>query len=50
MDSISGFLGSFQSGGALSSRRALTVERSVMSGCVLISKQIGGGAKWVELS
>ena len=33
MDSISGFLGSFQSGGALSGRRALTVERSVMSGC-----------------
>ena len=33
MDSIYGFLGSFQSGGALSGRRAPTVERSVMSGC-----------------
>ena len=31
--SISGFLGSFQSGGALSGQRALTIECSVMSGC-----------------
>ena len=31
-DSISGFLGSFQSGGAFSGRRALTIERSVTSG------------------
>ena len=32
-DSISGFLGSFQSAGVFSGRRALTIERSVMSGC-----------------
>ena len=32
-DSISGFLDSFQSGGALSDWRALTIERSAMSGC-----------------
>ena len=32
-DSISGFLGSFQSGGAFFGRRALTIERSVMSEC-----------------
>ena len=31
--SISGFLDSFQSGGAFSGQRALTIERSVMSGC-----------------
>ena len=31
--SISGFLGSFQSGGAFLGRKALTIERSVMSGC-----------------
>ena len=31
--SISGFLGSFQSGGAFLGWRALTIERSVMSGC-----------------
>ena len=32
-DSISGFLGSFQSGGAFSGRRALTIVCSVISGC-----------------
>ena len=32
-DSISGFLGRFQSGGVFSGRRALTIERSVMIGC-----------------
>ena len=32
-DSISGFLGSFQSGGAFSGWRALTIECLVMSGC-----------------
>ena len=32
-NSISGFIGSFQSGGALSGQRALTIECSVMSGC-----------------
>ena len=31
--SISEIFGSFQSGGALSGRRALTIERSLMSGC-----------------
>ena len=31
--SISGFLGSFQSGAAFLGRKALTIERSVMSGC-----------------
>ena len=31
--SISGFLGSFQSGGAFFGLRALTIERLVMSGC-----------------
>ena len=31
--SISGFLGSFQSGGAFLGQRALTIECSVMSGC-----------------
>ena len=31
--SISGFLGSFQSGGAFLECRALTIECSVMSGC-----------------
>ena len=31
--SISGILGSFQSGGAFLGRRALTIERSVMNGC-----------------
>ena len=31
--SISGFLGSFQSGGAFLGRKALTIECSVMSGC-----------------
>ena len=31
--SISGFVGSFQSGGTFSGRRALTIECSVMSGC-----------------
>ena len=31
--SISDILGSFQSGGALSGQRALTIERSLMSGC-----------------
>ena len=30
--SISGFVGSFQSGGVFSGQRALTIERSVMSG------------------
>ena len=34
-DSISGLLGSFLSGGAISGRRVLTIERSVMSGCGL---------------
>ena len=33
-DSISGNLGSVQSGGAFSGRRALTIERLLMSGCV----------------
>ena len=32
-DSISGFLGNFQSGGVFSGRRALTIERWVMSEC-----------------
>ena len=31
--SFSDILGSFQSGGPLSGRRALTIERSLMSGC-----------------
>ena len=31
--SISGLLGSFLSGGAISGRTVLTIERSVMSGC-----------------
>ena len=31
--SICDILGSFQSGGALSGRRALTIERSLMCGC-----------------
>ena len=31
--SISGFLGSFQSGGPFLGRKALTIERSVMSWC-----------------
>ena len=31
--SLSGCLGSFQSGGAFLGRRALTIERLVMSGC-----------------
>ena len=31
--SISGFLGSFQSGGAFLGRKAQTIDRSVMSGC-----------------
>ena len=31
--SISDILGSFQSGGALSGRKALTIERLLMSGC-----------------
>ena len=30
---ISDILGSFQSGGALSGQRAITIERSLMSGC-----------------
>ena len=34
-DSISGFLGSFHSGGVFSGRRALTIECLVMSGCGL---------------
>ena len=33
-DSISGFLGSFQSGGAFPGRRTLAIEHSLMSGCV----------------
>ena len=33
-DSISGNLGSFFFGGAFSGRRALTIEHSLMSGCV----------------
>ena len=32
-DSISGLLDSFQSGGAFSGQRVLTIEHSVMSGC-----------------
>ena len=32
-DSISGFLGSFQSGGVFSGRRALTIECLIMSEC-----------------
>ena len=33
MGSISGFLVSFQSGGAFLGQKALTIERLVMSGC-----------------
>ena len=33
-DSISGILGSFQSGGTFSGRRALAIEGLLMSGCV----------------
>ena len=34
--SISGFLGSFQSGGVFLGRKALTIEHSVMSGCTVV--------------
>ena len=45
--SVSGFLGSFQSGGAFLGRRALTIECLVMSGCgqvINLQKKILKGA------